>query len=362
MNKTAPAEHSLLDISGFRTVFQDYLESFLDRKIAETTAHSEDPFINDLIGYPKNLLASGKRQRSYIALLMYQAGGGMKYLEALSTLVSLEVFHMFCLVHDDIIDRGTERRQIPTLHEYARAHLEAKKRLGDAARLGQSQAILVGDLLFAWSQDALMESSLPADRVSAARSIMSQMIREVVVGQMIDVDVTSRQEVSPELIEQKMYLKTASYTFVRPMLVGLRLATDEPDLDAFCQTFGRALGLAFQLQDDYLELVVDPEEFSKTSFSDLRERQHTYFTQYIREHGTVVEQATLKRFFGCDVTLDDREAIVNLFTDSGALASGLRLADTYFEQAEAALAEAALPANVRETLGDLVRYIRQRRT
>lgn len=350
-----------LDLTTFQVTFQPYLEAFLRANMSRIDSPASDQFTRGLLDYPATQLANGgKRQRPYVALQLYRASGGARLHETLKLLAALEVFHLFCLVHDDIIDRGTERHGLPSLHEHFQARLVSKKRLGDLAHLANGQAMLVGDLLFGWVQDAFWQTELPPDRVREARDVFGQMVDEVVVGQLIDVDVMSRPFVSTDLIERKMLLKTASYTFIRPMQIGLRLATADRSLDGFCESFGRHLGLAFQLQDDYLDLTAAPATSDKTLFADLRERQHTVFTQHIFEHGTAGQKRRLRTFFGKPVTLEDRDDILELFTQTGSLAQGKRQLDVHFDQAEALLATAAVDEATKAALGELVGYIRRR--
>lgn len=352
---------AIFDIASFRPVFDEALTSFLVSKRHSFDAYELGPFLTDVIAHPERIVrAGGKRVRPYVALLMYRAGGGHDYMEALSTLVSLEVFHNFCLMHDDIIDRGTERHGLPTSHVYTEGRLTQKKRRGDAAQLGQGFALLLGDLMFAWAYEAFNASCLPRDRIEAARQAFSKMINEVVIGQIIDVDVMTRDRVTSPLIERKMRLKTASYTFVRPMQVGLNLAADDPRLSDFCEQFGTSVGLGFQIQDDLLDITAEPEVATKTLFADLREHQHTFFTQHIFERGTKSQQTYLRRIFGSDITMEQRDEVLALFEDSGALKAGRTAIGSHFAEAERLLASAEIDEIVKLQLASLLDYIKHR--
>ncbi|HVF10737.1 MAG TPA: polyprenyl synthetase family protein [Abditibacteriaceae bacterium] len=319
------------------------------RKTQSYTRYSNDPLLRSIWDYPGRLVAArGKRIRPYVAYLMYQSlsdGGEQEDEGALRLLVALELFHLFCLIHDDIIDKGAERYSLPTLHRYVAAELDKENRLSDHncpnhawrdhAHIGNAQAILLGDMLFAWSQEAFHANrDFSCGTLHEARGYFSSMIDEVVIGEMLDVDMTTRHMTSREAIYQKMLLKTASYTFIRPMQIGAALANRGEQCEAFCHDLGLSLGLAFQIQDDLLDIVGTSKSTRKSVFSDLREHQHTYFTQYILERGTTAQKSRLRELMGSDVQPEDRLEVIELFESSGALSYGMtsirrHLSDAY---------------------------------
>jgi geranylgeranyl diphosphate synthase type I len=248
---------------------------------------------------------------------------------ALRLLVALELFHLFCLVHDDIIDKGAERHSIPTVHRFVAAELDKVDHLCDSAwhnheHIGNAQAILLGDMLFAWSQEVFHNSrDFSCGTLHEARRYFNFMIDEVVIGEMLDVDMMTRHATSKDAIYQKMLLKTASYTFIRPLQIGAALAGCGEQCEQFCHDLGLALGLAFQIQDDLLDIVGTSKSTQKSIFSDLRDHQHTYFTQYILEHGTSAQKLKLRDLLGHDVQPEDRLEVIELFGSSGALAHGM---------------------------------------
>ncbi|KAA0205650.1 hypothetical protein EDM68_04930 [Candidatus Uhrbacteria bacterium] len=184
----------------FKKRFDKVLARFLDRKMREMRGLVRDAYIRSVIEHARTLsIAGGKRIRPYLAYTMYRAAGGRSE-RIIDTLVGLELFHAFALVHDDVMDRGTSRHGVAT----------ANKKFGDA------QAILVGDLLFNWAWEILAPTS--------ARAIFAKMVDEVIAGQMLDVDAVRRSRVTDAFIEEKMRLKTAMYSFVRPMQFGVSLA------------------------------------------------------------------------------------------------------------------------------------------
>lgn len=342
-----------MDIQAFKKRFDPVLKRFLDRKIKVYRKHTTDPFILEMIGYAsKLLLASGKRVRPYMANLTYKASGGRSETNALAVFAGLELFHAFALVHDDIMDRGVERHGIPTAHRYVEGRLKELGRAGSAAHLGEAQAILIGDLLFSWSNECLAGTKV--------YPIFIRMIDEVLTGQMIDVDVMTRRSVEDGLIMDKMRLKTATYTFVRPMQIGAVFAGANGKMEKFCEAYGLPLGLAFQIQDDMLDMLTPSHVHGKTAFSDLRDGQHTLFTQYIFRHGSAAQIRELRSLIGASLTERDRPRVLAFFESTGSLEHGRTVMNAYFDEAELAIKKMDFSKRNAEPFFELVQYIRKR--
>ncbi len=353
-----------MNIIDFKKKFDPHLIKFLDKKLLQYKNYTNDPFILSLISHSKKLVLSvGKRVRPYVAYLMYKSAGGKKDAEAIQLFVGLELFHNFCLVHDDIIDRGSRRHGVKTLHTLISDKLKYESRLGDETHIGSSQAILIGDLLFAWSYEIFGTcEKFDYKKMNRARAIFNKMIDEVVIGQMIDVDITTRRQASELLVKEKMTLKTARYTFSRPMEIGLSLISESKKLKNFCSDFGTNLGIGFQIQDDMLDLTSTPEKLKKEVFSDLRERNHNYFTQYIFDNGTLNEKKMLNKVFGNKAVLlnGERTKIINLFKSSGAIDNGVRSFKNYFAKAKSSLEKANFQKEHKLKWLDLIDYIQKR--
>ena len=144
------------DIKLFKEDFDFYLRDYLNKKIDSIDNYTKDSSILNYVKYVKKIILSGgKRIRPYIAFLMYEALGGKEKERTIKFLVFIELFHAFCLVHDDIMDKAVFRHNVPTTHKYIEQKLGKENRLNDVNHIGNSQAILIGDLLFSWSQEIL---------------------------------------------------------------------------------------------------------------------------------------------------------------------------------------------------------------
>jgi len=359
-------QRQISSIDDFRETFQPHLEEFIDGKTESYANCIKDRQLVSILNYPRKLAAQGKRIRPYVAFLMYSAlsNEGADNLDTNSKvmpmLVSLELFHLFCLVHDDIIDRGTERHSLPTLQRMVASELEVGNGLHNRDHIGNAQALLLGDILFAWAQESFHANrNFDAASHQTAQLYFNRMIDEVVLGEMLDVVMMTRLETSQESIEKKMLLKTAAYTFVRPMQLGAALAGTGRQHENYCSDLGCALGVAFQIQDDLLDIIGTPETTHKTLFADLRDHQHTYFTQYIFERGSRLEKAQLQRLLGADLKKADYATVLDLFESSGALRHGRERINRHFDQA-CLLVEDAPFRTMREPFHQLINDMRMR--
>lgn len=351
-----------MDITSFKKEFDVVLKQELAARAKNIKALIKDSFVVDAALYPHELLlAGGKRIRPYLAYLMYRAGGGKKQKELLKLLTGLEVFHMFCLVHDDIADRAFVRHSLSPTHKYIVAQLKKESRSGDHGHMANSTAMLSGDLLFGYAYNKIcMGEAFPEKHMKKVREHYNAMVERVILGEMLDVDTTTRRQVDRKTIQEKTYNKSAHYTFVSPLLLGLSYAGAKPASEKFCLEFGEALGMAFQIQDDYLDLTASSEQLHKPVLGDLRENVHTLFTWYIFEHGSSKDKKELDSLMGSSIEEADQAGVLDLFERTGALAYGQGEMEKCFKKARTVLKNSRLSVRDKEDFADLISYIEKR--
>lgn len=320
-----------MQILAFKRRFDKALVRRLYQKEREMRELASDSYILNIVQHARKLvMEGGKRIRPYLAYISYRAAGGRDE-RVIETLVGLELFHAFALVHDDIMDRGKKRHGVTTAHE----------------KFGDAQAILLGDLLYNWAAEIIAPTK--------GQPIFAKMVDEVILGQMLDVDAIRRRSVSDRFIQDKMRLKTASYSFIRPMQFGVSLVVSRDmrhasrDMMNFCERFGLPLGLAFQIQDDLLDLTASSAKLGKSSMNDLREGQKTVFTQHA---------PALMRYKGKKLGPKEKKEIRKILEKSKAIEHGKKMMRKYFEQAERELKK--LPTEKAKPFRELVGYIRAR--
>lgn len=350
-----------MDLLSFKQRFDPVLESVLEEKLGMYQDLTTDSLLQSSVFHLKTLaMSGGKRVRPYLAFLMYRAAGGLEEESALHVLTALELFHLFALVHDDIADEGAVRHGVPTAHVFVAHELHTLARRGNTTRVSEAQAVLLGDILLTLSHEVFLDAELAGVSVRKARELFFAMTHEVITGQMIDIDLTTRAETTEDIIMQKNLLKTAQYTMVRPMQIGSALATDSPELLDWCSDFGRPLGIAFQIQDDLLDLGSSTAELGKSAMNDLRAGQHTLITQYVFEHGSAEAVDMLQSFFGKPFVVAEEHNIRDMLESSGALAYAKKMMSEQYDLAGTVLEKSSLDPEVLQTLRAFVQMLRAR--
>lgn len=310
-------------------------------------------------------LAGGKRLRARFCVTGWRAVAEGEDavaelpLEVLDAAAALEVFHAAALVHDDIIDNSDTRRGQPAAHRALESAHVASHWLGEPAAFGRSAAVLLGDLLVAWSDDLLEQGLRSATHAASAREVYALMRREVTIGQFLDIAeeaafATAPDDEHAERALRVASLKSARYSIQHPLLLGAALAGADAEQSAALAAFGHPLGLAFQLRDDVLGVFGDSAVTGKPSGDDLREGKRTLLIAYAREGLDVSGRRKLDALIG-DPGLDAGQiaALQQTIVDTGALDRVEADISRYAADADAALSGARLAARAVDALRTL---------
>lgn len=202
------------------------------------------------------LSAGGKRLRPTLALIAAEAivnGGlisGDAIEQTLPAALALEVFHNFTLLHDDVMDRAEVRRGRPTVH----------------VKWNDNTAILSGDQMLIEAYKLL--SDVPADKLPQVLKWFNEMATGICEGQQYDVDFEHMSQVSIEDYMQMIEKKT-SVLLAYAMKIGGYIAGATPVQQEALYQYGLHIGLAFQIQDDILDVYGDPKTFGKAIGGDI---------------------------------------------------------------------------------------------
>ncbi|MGC1516680.1 MAG: polyprenyl synthetase family protein [Maribacter sp.] len=233
-------------IHEYRSAFIDYLEA---KKITKEPRNLYEP-VSYILGL------GGKRLRPILVLMATEIFD-KDYTEALDAALAIEVFHNFSLVHDDIMDDAPVRRGKTTVHE----------------KWDVNTGILSGDAMLIMAYQ-LFEGYEPLVFRQLAM-LFSKTALEVCEGQQYDVDFETRDDVMlPEYLKMIEY-KTAVLV-AAALKMGAIVAGGSAQAQADMYDFGLNLGIAFQLQDDYLDVFGDPKTFGKQVGGDIIENKKTY--------------------------------------------------------------------------------------
>ena len=227
------------------------------------------------------LASGGKRIRPVLVLLTAEAFGGTAARQrALPAALACEVFHNFTLVHDDIMDHAATRRGRPTVH----------------ISWDEPTAILAGDVMMGLAYDLLAQSGRESD-VYALMQPFHRMVRRLCEGQALDLDFEKRDAVSVDDYLHMIDGKTGALLELTLEVGALLGGADAPARDAVRQA-GQALGRAFQIQDDLLDLTADSVDWGKTIGGDLMEGKKTYLLLRALEKADGEERAWFERALG----------------------------------------------------------------
>lgn len=341
-----------MDIKSFKQLFDKELKKYISAKIKESQKIASSPRMQQVVAYIDDFTFSGgKRVRPYLVYLTYKACGGKAEKDIISLSAAHELVHTMALIHDDIIDKGELRHGVHTYHRFVTGLLSSSNK----DHIGNSQAILMGDLAFAWTYDVLYGSypSLPAAALKRAQVNVQATIEEVICGQIIDVDIMVGDSIDQALLEKKNYYKSAGYTFTRPITTGALLAGAKAPLLKKLKELGDIMGKAYQMRDDLLDVIVEEgyettHYDNKTKFSDIQDGQQTYLTQYIYDNGTYAHRLAISSAMGKRLSKTQINELRQVFIDSGAVEYGKQKVEEYLQQAEKMLAKIKFPVESRK--------------
>ncbi len=321
-------------------------------------------------------LQGGKRLRARFCIAGWRAVAAASGLVAgvpddvVAAAASLEVFHAAALVHDDLIDNSDTRRGRPSAHRGLEASHRGAGWVGAPDAFGRSAALLLGDLLVAWSDDLLEEGLALAapGPAAAARREYAAMRREVTIGQFLDIAEESAFASAPDASHAERALRVASlksarYSIQQPLAIGAALAGADAAQLAALVAFGHPVGMAFQLRDDVLGVFGDEAATGKPSGDDLREGKRTVLIAYAREGLAAPARRIVDELLG-DPTLDAAQiaSLQRTIVETGALDRVETLIADYAREAERALSGARLDNAAVGELRDLARAATVRTT
>ncbi|MXN91494.1 polyprenyl synthetase family protein [Flavobacterium sp. Sd200] len=288
-------------IAHYQQIIADYFES--------ATISKEPSNLYAPVNYILSL--GGKRMRPVLTLMTAEVFD-TDCKEALPAAVAVEIFHNFSLVHDDIMDDAPLRRGNQTVHE----------------KWDLNTAILSGDamLIMAYQYFEQYEPQI----FQALAKLFSKTALEVCEGQQWDVDFENRTDVTiPQYLKMIEY-KTAVLVGAA-MQMGAIVAKTSTQNCKDIYNFGLNLGIAFQLQDDYLDAFGDPETFGKQVGGDIIENKKTYLYLKAKEFATVAQAEQLSDYFTShpEDSTQKIATVKELFNATGASAATQKAIEEY---------------------------------
>lgn len=287
------------------------------------------------------LSIGGKRIRPVLMLLAYNM-----YKDdpehILMPACALETYHNYTLLHDDLMDNADVRRGVPTVHR----------------KWNANTAILSGDSMLVVAYQRMAQCD--ADKLKPVLSLFTETALEIGEGQQYDMDFECRNDVTEEEYIEMIRLKT-SVLLACAMKIGAILA-DAPAEDAdLLYKFGEQLGLAFQLQDDLLDVYGDPKIFGKAIGGDITSNKKTYMLINAMQRADNRQRAELERWISAR-DFDRAEkiaAVTGIYNQLGIRELCETRINHYFAESEKSLARVAVSderkAQLREFMAALLK-------
>ena len=306
----------------------DRINAFIDQ-----LPYERKPFsLYEPIQYVLSL--GGKRIRPALMLLSYQLYKDEPE-RILMPAVALETYHNYTLLHDDLMDNADLRRGHATVHK----------------RWDANTAILSGDSMLVLAYERMAQ--VPHDKLADVLSLFTETALEIGEGQQYDMEFERRNDVREEEYIEMIRLKT-SVLLACAMKMGAILADASAEDADNLYKYGEQIGLAFQLQDDLLDVYGDPAVFGKTIGGDITSNKKTYMLINAFLRADDRQRAELHHWV--DATTFDRQekiqAVTKLYNEIGIRQLCEAKINSYFEQAKQYLALIDIPAERKQPLID----------
>lgn len=313
----------------------------LSREFSERFDRAHFPASPSTLYDPNRYFLSlgGKRIRPLLVLMGNELFSDISE-DAWYAAMAVELFHNFSLIHDDIMDEAALRRGMPTVHH----------------KYGTNTAILAGDVMLVKSYEYL--NHLSRETCQPVIALFNQTAAEVCEGQQIDMDFEKSEEVKLDDYLNMIRLKT-SVLLAAALKMGAIIGGAGKGNQEHLYAFGLNLGIAFQVQDDYLDAFGDPEKFGKEVGGDIRQNKKTFLAIHALE---VASEAQKKEWHQLimENPPEKVERIRQIMKSCGVDEWAVALKQQYFDTAIQHLDAVAVTSARKTVLSGLASFLVQR--
>ncbi len=315
--------HTFIELS---KIFE---ENFNTRHFPEHTASLYDPaqYILQL---------GGKRVRPVCVLMGNELFDEIDN-DAYHAAAGIELFHNFSLIHDDIMDKAPVRRGMPTVH----------------AKYGESTALLAGDVMLVKAYEYL--NKMKAGHLQKVLQLFNNTAKAVCEGQQLDMDFEKLDNVSLDEYLHMITLKTSVLLAASLKLGAILGGTGERNQQHIYE-FGKDLGIAFQVQDDYLDAFGDPSTFGKQVGGDIIANKKTFLMIHALEVADDASKATLQKLM-IDNPADKVERVLQIYKDCHIDDWAKELKEKYLQTALQHLQDIAVTEKRKGPLKELALFL-----
>ncbi len=285
------------------------------------------------------LTMGGKRIRPVLCLMGNELFDTINP-DAYAVATAIELFHNFTLIHDDIMDKAPLRRGMQTVHQ----------------KFGEPTALLSGDVMLVVAYDYL--NKIKVNYIHKVIHLFNKTAKQVCEGQQLDMDFETKDTVELHEYLKMIELKT-SVLIAASLQLGAVLGGAQEGNQRHVYEFGKNLGMAFQVQDDYLDAFGNPEKFGKQVGGDIIANKKTFLMIHAMEVGSTKQLEELKRLQAGN-SPDKIHTTLEIFRECGVDKWAFDLKEKYLNEAFRHLDEIAVLSSRKKPLQDLARYLVQR--
>lgn len=281
----------------------------------------------------------GKRIRPVLCLMGNELFDDI-HTDAFAVATAIELFHNFTLVHDDIMDNASLRRGMQTVH----------------VKYNSSTALLAGDVMMIRAYEYL--NTIQPNHLHRIIKLFSTTAKEVCEGQQMDMDFEKEAVVSLEDYIQMIGLKTSVLLAASLQMGAILGGASEGNLNHI-YAFGKNLGIAFQIQDDYLDAFGDPQKFGKEVGGDIKQNKKTFLLLHALETANDQQKKELQELMEQN-PIDKIEKVLSIYKTCGVDEWALTLKKNYLHTALQHLDDIAVVSSRKKPLQELAAYLVQR--
>ena len=285
--------------------------------------------------------AGGKMLRPSLTLIVSEAVGGNKE-NALKSAAAIELIHTFSLIHDDIMDDDDMRRGMPSVHKV----------------WGEDVAILAGDTLFSKAFEIIIgtQNTSPEQNNKSLATVADACVK-ICEGQALDMGFEDRYDVTQDEYMEMIFKKTGALIAAATKIGAIMGGASEEVIDAMYE-YGKLIGLAFQIQDDYLDIASDEETLGKPIGSDIAKGKMTIIAinglENCENHDELLD--LLK---DDNNSKEDIDRAIEILNDCGAIEYARNLALDYVNNAKEVL-EILPDSSFKQVLADIADFVLER--
>lgn len=342
--------------------FREFYSQAFTRLSKKTAAYNrtlkkdDNPIIRPFMEDLADLNEGGKMLRGMLVGLGYQIARNATGAEDVDLSVSdalaqtFEMFQTGVLVHDDVIDNAAQRRGKITVHRRYEHRLSVRdiqmvSGIEKPQEIAKSVGICVGDLGIYYANKLLADSYKEEAVLGELISYFDDIVIQTIRGELLDVvlpyeiqdpgiDETERAKLLEKSIYDIYFLKTAGYSVIGPLHLGMILGGADKKQMAALDRCAKDIGIAYQIMDDILGVFADPKILGKDVGSDVAEYKQTILYMYVRTMKPEYSEELLQYYGKKHVNSRDIEEVQRIFEESGALAYAQNILAEHFDSAE----------------------------